>query len=72
MMYSNFRMNFLSAIYDNEIVNIILQDGEKIVIGLGGYDKDKITTREFGFVLDREGTYYWHSYSSIIRMEFFS
>lgn len=72
MMYSNFRMNFLSAIYDNEIVNIILQDGEKIVIGIGGYDKDKITTRELGFVLDKEGTYYWYSYSSIIRMEFFS
>lgn len=70
-MYSNFRVNLLTAIYDHDIVNIILQDGEKIVIGIGGYAKDKITTREFGFVIDKDGTYYWYNYNFIARMEFF-
>lgn len=71
MMYSNFRIKLLSTIYNHDIVNIILQNGEKITIGLSGYKKDQITTQELGFVINKEGTYYWYSYSSIVKIEVF-
>ena len=70
-MYSNFRTNFMVTIFKKDIVNIHISNGEIIVVGLGGYKKEQIQCRELGFTINKEGTYNWYSYSSIIKMEIF-
>lgn len=70
-MYSEFRTNLMITILKNNIVNIHISNGEIIVIGLGGYDKNQFQCRELGFTINKEGTYNWYSYSSIIKMEIY-
>lgn len=68
-MYNEFKNNLMATILTHHIVNIYMDNGEKIVIGVGGCHKNDIRFNSFGFYIQTISAALWYSYAHIIKIE---
>lgn len=68
-MYSEFQTNMMAAVLTHRIINVYMASGEKIIIGVGGYDKSKIRFNSFGFYIQTISAALWYSYAHIVKIE---
>ena len=69
----SFKKDLMSKVLENEIINIYLNDGKKIVIGEGGYKKQDVTYEEYGFSIKMGPVLHtWYSYANIKQIDVFT
>ena len=68
-MYKEFQNNMMATVLTHHIINIYMVSGEKIVIGVGGHDKNKVRFNSFGFYVQTISASFWYSYAHIVKIE---
>jgi len=68
-MYTEFKNNLMTIILTHHIVNIYMDSGEKVVIGVGGSHKSDIRFKPFGFYIKTISASIWYSYAHICKIE---
>ena len=69
----SFKKELMSKVLENEIINIYLSDGQKIVIGKGGIKPEDVKYEKYGFVI-KSGpiSHSWYNYNNIKQIDVFS